>query len=299
MKNIIVFGGSGFLGSYVVDALNETRKYHIIVADLQKGKYIPPNVSFEKCSITQMEQVKALLEKYKPEIVYNFAALAAIDEAYDKPVETMQVNVMGNLNLLEACVQNYVKHFIYASSAYAVNTKGSFYGISKHTSEKLIEEYHKRFGLNFTIIRYGSLYGERADKNNYIYNMLKQAILSQELDLKGDGNEEREYIHAMDAAILSTEILNDEKFLNEHFILTGVEKLKRKDLFLMVSEILNGEIAINQIEKEQQGHYKITPYEFHPYRAKKLVANPYIDMGQGLVECMKSIYDELGRGYEE
>lgn len=59
-----------------------------------------------------------------------------------------------------------MERFIYASSAYALSNEGSFYGISKQSSEKLTEEY---YALKYTVIRYGSLYGERASHNNYIY----------------------------------------------------------------------------------------------------------------------------------
>lgn len=298
MKKVLVFGGSGFLGSYIVDELIK-RNYQLVVADIMKSKYIYESVEFVECNIMDREGIQEIVQKYKPDVVYNYAALAAIDIAAEKPLETIEINILGNLNILNACKENNIKHFVYASSAYAVNTKGSFYGISKHTSEKLIEEYHKKYGLNFTIIRYGSLYGERADQNNYIYNVLKKAILDKTLQLKGDGTEEREYIHALDASRLSVDIIEDEQYKNEHIILTGVEKLRRKDLLEMIKEILNHTVTIEQNDIHYEGHYKITPYEFHPFMAKKLVANPYIDMGQGIVECIKTIHNELGKDYED
>jgi len=298
VKKILIFGGSGFLGSYIVDELLK-RNYEVQVADIQKSNFISDGVMFTKCNILEQNQIKNVIEKFNPDVVYNFAALADIDIAYNNPIKTIELNVLGNLYILDACKEFKVKHFVYASSAYAVNTKGSFYGISKHTSEKLIEEYNKRYDIDFTIIRYGSLYGERADNSNYIYSTLKKAILEKKLYLKGKGIEEREYIHAMDAARLSVDIIENKCYLNEHLILTGVEKFKRKELLEMIKEILNHSVDIENIDKNKEGHYNITPYEFHPYMAKKLVANPYIDMGQGIVECIKSIYNELGKNYEE
>jgi UDP-glucose 4-epimerase len=197
---------------------------------------------------------------------------------------------MGNLNILEACKQNgNIKRFVYASSAYALSTEGSFYGLSKQSSEKLTEEYYKRYGLNYTVIRYGSLYGERASHNNYIYNLLYNAIHNGELSYKGDGEDLREYIHAADAAKLSVDIIEDIQYENEHIILTGIEKLKRIELLTMINEIMGNKLEIRKISDENMGHYKITPYTFHPTTAKKLVANPYIDLGQGLLECIQEI----------
>ena len=80
---------------------------------------------------------------------------------------------------------------------------------------------------------------------------------------------------------------------NEHIILTGIEKLKRIDLLTMINEIMQNKLTIKQVSNHNMGHYKITPYTFHPTVAKKLVANPYIDLGQGLLECIQTISSEL------
>lgn len=286
MKKVIVFGGSGFLGSYVADELSK-RNYEVTVADLKKSIYLKKEQSFVKCDILNLEKVKLLVSGN--DIVYNFAGLADLNKAIKMPLQTVKLNITGNLNVLEACKEAQIKRFVYASSAYAFNTKGSFYGISKHASEKLVEEFFNQYQLKYTIIRYGSLYGERADETNYIFKLLKHAIEFKEIILKGDENEAREYIHAADAAKLSVDIVESDDFVNSHLILTGIERLRRKDLFTMVQEILREPIEIKRVDPNYLGHYKVTPYEYLPISSKKLVANPFIDMGQGLVDCVKAI----------
>ena len=291
MKKVIVFGGSGFLGSYVADELTR-RGYEVTIADMVESKYLKCNQSFVKANVLDINHLKEIIKDQ--EIVYNFVAIANLDDAIHDPVSTMNINVIGNLNLLEACISvGGVERFIYASSAYALSNEGSFYGISKQSSEKLTEEYYHRYGMKYTVIRYGSLYGERASHNNYMYNLLKGAIKSGNLEYKGDGQDLREYIHAADASKLSVDILEDTQYENEHIILTGIEKLKRIELLTMINEILQNKLNINQVSNSNMGHYKITPYTFHPTVAKKLVSNPYIDLGQGLVECIQEIYNEL------
>ncbi|MFA6192498.1 MAG: NAD(P)-dependent oxidoreductase [Sulfurimonas sp.] len=290
MKKVIIFGGSGFLGSYVADELTR-RGYDVTVADIDESKYIQKNQHFVKVDILDIKNIESIIKD--ADIVYNFVAIANLDEAIHDPINAMNINVMGNLNILEACRKNgNIKRFVYASSAYALSSEGSFYGISKQSSEKLTEEYYKRYGLKYTVIRYGSLYGERASHNNYIYNLLSEAIEIGELNYKGDGEDLREYIHAADAAKLSVDILEDTQYENEHIILTGIEKLKRIELLTMINEIMQNKLSINQISDDNMGHYKITPYTFHPTTAKKLVANPYIDLGQGLLECIQAIFKE-------
>jgi len=290
MKKAVVFGGSGFLGSYVADELSK-RGYRVVIADRVKSKYIQPSQEFIEVDILDRLSIEKAVKDAN--FIYNFIAVSNLDDAIHKPIETMNINVIGNMNILEACRDNRtIERFIYASSAYALSEDGSFYGISKRTSEKVIEEYYKRYGLKYTIIRYGSIYGERASHNNYIYNLIRDGIKSGKLEYKGDGEDVREYIHAADSAKLSVDILEDEEFENEHIILTGIEKFKRIELLTMINEILGNRLEIVNTDKNHFGHYKITPYAFHPTVAKKLVANPFMDLGQGLLEVIRTVTEE-------
>ncbi|EAL9771370.1 NAD(P)-dependent oxidoreductase [Campylobacter lari] len=284
-KKVLVFGGGGFIGSYVVEELL-INNYNVLYADLNPCDSIPMQY-FRKCDIMQKKEVEFLCQDV--DIVFNFAGFANLDDAIANPLKTLGLNVIGNMHILEGCKIHKIKRYIYASSAYAMSDKGSFYGISKLTSEKIIEEYYKKFGLKFTIIRYGSVYGEKEYYNNYIYNLVKEAMLNGKISHSGDGEEIREYIHAYDVAKLALQIIENSEFENEHLILTGTERMQRKELFEMINEMLGGKIEILLKASGYHNHYKTTPYSFHPTRSKKLVANPHIDMGQGILECMKNI----------
>ena len=103
----------------------------------------------------------------------------------------------------------------------------------------------------------------------------------------GDGEEIREYIHVKDAARLSIEALN-EKYKNEHLIITGNQQIKLKNLLIMIKEIFRGEIEIEFNQADELYHYEITPYNYKPQVAKKITPDTYYDLGQGL---MDQIYD--------
>lgn len=289
-KEVVVFGGSGFLGCYVVEELLK-RGYLVTAADIRHSDYLPKQAKFVPCDILDRERVNSLITE-NVSYVYNFAGMANLDMAVSMPVETIESNIMGNLNILEACRNKNIERYVYASSAYALSDKGSFYGVSKLASEKLTEEYYRAYGLKFTIIRYGSVYGERAYKNNYLYSVLRYAITEKKILHDRDGQEVREYIHAQDAAVMSADIIEDKKYENEHIILTGMERMRRIELFTMIKEMLNGDVEIVLNDEVRDHHYKITPYSFHPSVSKKLVANPYIDMGQGILDCIKEIHSE-------
>jgi UDP-glucose 4-epimerase len=289
MKKVLVFGGFGFLGHYLVNELLN-RGYEVTVADIHENEKLESNITYIKCDITSKENVENVFKNKQFDVVYNLAGFANLNTAIKYPLETIQLNVIGNMHILEQCVKNSISRFVYASSAYAMSNKGSFYGISKLASEKIVEEYLKKYSLPFTILRYGSVYSEKSYDNNYIYNLVKSAVLEGEINHNGDGNELREYIHAADASKLSVDVIESESFKNLHVILTGNERMKRSDLFNMVKEILNDQVEIKYKNDGYHNHYNFTPYSFEPSVSRKLSANPHIDMGQGLLECVRSVH---------
>jgi UDP-glucose 4-epimerase len=133
---------------------------------------------------------------------------------------------------------------------------------------------------------------------NSIYKLIKQALEEKRITYKGTGDEKREYIHVKDAAQISVKILEPE-FGNQHIILTGNEKMPYMDLLEMIKEMLNNDIEIEIQPSERKAHYKITPYNFSPKLGRKLVSNPHIDMGQGILQCMAEIFEKLNREKHE
>ena len=282
---IIVFGGTGFLGYYVVNQLIEAG-YDAYAADIRESINIPPS-RFIKCDILNSNLVNDVVSD--AEIVFNFAGYANLENAIKNPSDTISLNVMGNINILEGVRNTNISRYLFASSAYAMNNKASFYGISKLASEKIIEEYHKQYGLKYTIIRFGSIYSEQESDNNYLFKVVKDAVESKEIIHPGNGEEIREYIHAEDAARLAINILEDKEYEGQHIILTGPERFKRLEIFQMIKEILGEDLSIKLSQDGYDNHYNYTPYQYQPSISKKLIANPYIDLGQGLLRCIQNV----------
>jgi UDP-glucose 4-epimerase len=286
----VVFGGSGFLGGHVADALCSAG-YDVTVFDIKS----PVTVTSPRSVILGdvLDEEKVLKTVLGSDIVYNFAGIADIGEAGKKPLESVKTNILGNTVILEACRKAAVKRFVFASSLYVYSRTGSFYRSTKHACELLIENYNEVFGLPYTILRYGSLYGPRSDEKNFIHRILKQALTERKITREGDGEEIREYIHVQDAARYSVEILSQE-FANSYVIITGNQQMKVKDLLTMIKEILNNKIVIEFIAPTDNFHYEITPYNFSPRLAKRIVGKTYVDLGQGVLNCIDEIYGDLG-----
>jgi UDP-glucose 4-epimerase len=214
----------------------------------------------------------------------------------------VEQNVLGTVIALEAAHRAGVKRFVYASSIYVYSAGGSFYRCSKQAAELYIEEYQRLYGLDFTILRFGTVYGTRADRHNSVRRYLQQALRTHRIVAEGTGEEIREYVHVKDAARSSVDILGDE-FRNEHVVLTGHQPMRFADLLAMIREIVGDvEVELRPPDHDDarhgaSGHFSITPYSFRPRVARKLVANPYLDMGQGLLDCLEEIYiEEMGDG---
>ncbi|MCC6917231.1 NAD-dependent epimerase/dehydratase [Nitrosomonas sp.] len=291
-QTAVVLGAGGFLGSHVADALSNAG-YQVRLFDRHPSPFRHPDQEMITGDLMDINQVIRAVEGATT--VYNFAAIADIDEANDNPLGTANINVIGNMHALEAARITGVRRFIFASSIYVYSESGSFYRASKQAAERFTETYHERYGLEYTILRYGSLYGRRSDRRNGIYRMLYEAIQNHSVTYHGSGDAIREYIHVEDAARMSVQVLAPE-FANRHLILTGQEKMRIRDVMTMISEMMPWDVALHFDQDKPGHHYQITPYAFQPRIGRKLVLNEHVDLGQGLLDCIQEIHQQINHG---
>jgi len=285
----VVFGGAGFLGSHVADALSKAG-HEVTVFDIYESKYLQNNQKMVAGDILDFDLVADTVSG--ADYAYNFAAIADIGQAAEDPLKTIKYNVLGNANILEACREKKVKRFLFGSTIYVYSQHGSFYRTSKQASELLIENYSKDFGLEYTILRYGSLYGPRANKFNFINNIVNQAILEKKITRDGDGGELRDYIHVEDAADASVQVLSSE-YINSNVMITGDKSMRVRDLLEMIREIFNNEIEIIYNDSNLIHHYDFTPYSFKPRVAKKIQLKNHHDLGQGILDMIYQNFEQL------
>lgn len=285
----IVFGGAGFLGSHVADAL--TRRGHgVTVFDLHPSPYLQPGQKMKVGDIRNRVAVESAVRGHS--IVYNFAGFSDIEASATHPLDTIESNVLGNGVILEACRRWKVRRYVFASTIYVYSQAGSFYRASKRACEDYIECYEKVFGVPFTLLRFGSLYGPRADHRNGIFRLLKAALEKGRIVYPGDGEELRDYIHVQDAAESSVDILA-KTFKNQCVVLSGAQPVRSKDLLILIQEILGRRIPIQfraPPNSPMSLHYKLTPYSFVPREAKKLFSQTATDLGQGLLALISALH---------
>jgi UDP-glucose 4-epimerase len=287
--NVLVTGGSGFVGSHVADILSEAG-HAVTVFDHRESPYIRSDQRMVVGDILDEESVRSAIKRQ--EVLFHFAGMADLDEASSRAAETARQNILGTIHLLEACREAGVRRFMHASTIYVYSERGSFYRCSKQAAELYIEEFQRRYGLDFTILRYGTLYGIRADGRNSVHRLLHEALSSGRIRCKGTGDELREYVNVRDAARLSVQSL-EEQFRNQHVIVTGPYPIRYRELIAMIQEILGGRLHLEFLNGEAPSHYKITPVTFAPKIGYKLTSTIYLDMAQGLLECLHEIHATL------
>jgi UDP-glucose 4-epimerase len=285
MKRVCVIGGAGFLGSHVADALSAAG-HHVRIYDRKASAWLRDG---QEMIIGDLMDVASLEEVVKgSDIVYNFAALADLNQALDKPIETVKINVLGNAHVLEACRHYDVQRFVYASTVYVYSREGGFYRCSKQAAEHYVEEFQRVFGLDYTILRYGSLYGPRADSSNGLYRIVKNALENDVIRYEGSPESLREYIHVEDAARASVTALGED-FRNQSVVLTGQEPMRVQDMLEMLAEILGLSNAVEFVASDQPGHYVRTPYAYQPKLGRKYMSPMHVDLGQGLLELIDNV----------
>jgi UDP-glucose 4-epimerase len=282
---VLVTGGAGFLGSHVADALSSAG-HQVTIFDRRPSPYLRPDQEMITGDLQDVPAVTAAM--HQQEAVYHLAGFADLNRARHEPLATVRENVLGTAQLLEAAREAGLKRFVFASTIYVFSRLGGFYRCSKQSAELYVEEYQRRYGLDFTILRFGTLYGPRADETNSIWRYLRSALARRRIDYPGSGEEVREYIHVRDAGRLCVEVL-EARYANQHIIVTGHQAIRARDLLLTIREIFQGKVEVCFQPSEDDAHYTITPYAFMPQVGHKLVSNFYVDMGQGLLECLQEL----------
>ena len=201
--NVLVTGGSGFIGSHVVDSLVK-KKYKVTIIDTNTPKR--KDVKFIKASILNKKIIKSLLKKNK--LVFHLAAVSDINKVKNIPELTILTNVLGTSSLLEEARKAKVKRFVFASTYYSYGAAGNLYTTSKTASELIIENYNLLFGINYTILRYPTAYGPRNRNVDAISIFVESAIKNKNLIIHGNGKQKRNYLYVEDIGEGSVAALN-------------------------------------------------------------------------------------------
>lgn len=273
--NILVTGGSGFIGSHVVDKLIEAG-HRVRILDIKNPGH-REDVEFYEGDITSREDIKRSLLDI--DIVYHLAAFSDINLVKANPLLTIQSNIMGTAYLLEECHKQGISRFILASSIYVTSRKGHLYTTSKLAAERLCQDYYTLYSLPYTILRYGTAYGPRSRLDNVVSAFVTRALQNQNLLIYGSGEQQRNFIYVEDLAWGNVAALKTAT-KNQTYILTSPNAVSIKELAEMVIRIFGEKIGIEYHparEDDYQGGVASTS------KAKRELGwEPKVDIEEGI-----------------
>ena len=258
---ILVTGGAGFIASQVADAfINEGHKVFIL-DNLSTGfeKNINPKAVFLKADICD-KNIAEFFEKEKFDAVDHHAAQMDVRHSVADPAFDANTNILGTLNLLQNCIKNGVKKFIFSSTGGAVYGEQEYfpadeshpvaplspYGISKLAVEKYLYFYKVQYNFNYTILRYANIFGPRQNpfgEAGVVAIFTSKLLKSEQPVINGTGLQTRDYVFVEDVVKANLLALTD-KDTDIYNIGTGKETTVNE-----IFNTLNGIIGKGQEEK--------------------------------------------------
>jgi UDP-glucose 4-epimerase len=212
----LVTGGAGFIGSTLVDALLEAGHPVAVVDDLSRGRreQVPAGVALHVVDISD-PSLAAVLQHERPEVVFHQAAQIDVRRSISEPLFDTGVNVVGSVNLLQACAGACVRRVVFASSGGAIYgdtdciptpeshaaQPASLYGAAKQCGEVYGNVYARLYGLEFVALRYANVYGPRQDPHGEagVVAIFAERLLRGETPvINGDGRQTRDYVFVDD-----------------------------------------------------------------------------------------------------
>ena len=237
-KNVLITGGSGFIGSYVVDALVKN-KYKVTILDLKQPKR--KDVKFIQGSILDKSIIRSALKNIN--IIFHLAAVSDITKVKEIPLKTIKTNILGTTYLLEGARNANIDRFVFASSIYSYGTAGNLYTTSKTASELIIKNYKLIYGQKFTILRYATAYGPRNREVDAVSIFVRRALKNLDLIIHGNGQQKRNYVCAEDLGYGSLFAL-EKKATNKIITLVSKRDTKIIDLARMIIKITKSKSKI-------------------------------------------------------
>lgn len=215
---ILVTGGAGFIGSWVVDTLINKDFNVVVIDNLSSGsnENLNKKAKFYEIDIRD-KKIDEIFQNEKIDYVFHLAAQINLRESIKNPVEDANINILGALNILNNCVKHKIKKFIFSSTGGAIygddckiptseteeEKPMSPYGVAKLAIEKYLEFYKKVYGLDYVSLRYSNVYGPRQNSKGeagVVAIFIDKLLLGEQPIINGSGEQTRDYVYVKDVA---------------------------------------------------------------------------------------------------
>ena len=281
-ESILITGGAGFIGSHLVERLLKSEQVTTIL-DNFNDFYNPAikrdnirrfldnsNFNLIEGDIRDMDLIDNAFREYSFDEVIHIAAMAGVRPSINNPVLYQEVNLIGTMNLLEACRKHNVRRFIFASSSsvYGNNEKVPFsesdpvdnpispYAMTKKAGELMVYTYHNLYNINAVCLRFFTVYGPRQRPEMAIHLFTDKIFRGEEINMFGNGKSRRDYTY-IDDIISGIEKCRENDFGYEIFNLGRSDTVKLDELIGKIEKSLGKKAKVVAMP-EQPGDVRQT-----------------------------------------
>jgi UDP-glucose 4-epimerase len=295
---ILVTGGAGFIGSHVVDAYIAAGHEVAVLDNFSTGQVdnINPAAAVHRVDLRDQPQVEKAVATFRPELVNHHAAQSEVPKSVADPAYDAQINIVGALNLLKACVDHHVRKVIFSSTGGALYGEPdvvpaaedhplrplSPYGTSKLAFEQYLGTFRRTFGLDYTVLRYANIYGPRqdfhAEEGRVIAIFASRMLAGKPVTIDGTGEQARDMLYVGDVATANLAAIEKGSAGTFH-ISTGIA-ITINDLFRKLALLTGYRLAANFGPSRKGDVYRIA---LDNQRARaELDWEPRVNLEEGL-----------------
>ena len=261
MLKVLIIGSEGFVGYNLIDGLSD--KFQVLTSDIIK-KDISDN--YTQCDITNYDQVINTVKNV--DVVINLATHSLLS-SLESETENAQVNIIGLLNILQACRKNNIKKIIFTSASSLIGEPQSFkvsenhtttpktaYGITKLASEHYLRLFQELYGINFIVFRFFNIYGSY-QKNGLVPSLYQKITSNQPVTIFGDGKQLRDFVYITDVLPFFEKAISNDSVNNSIYnIGTGIGTTISEVITLMSDTLgIEPKVERKPIRKGEIGNF--------------------------------------------
>ena len=305
MRNILVTGGAGNVGSALVERLLEETDVIVTVVDnLTTGSRskLPGNnnkFQFIKADANDRTEMAEIMLANHFDYVFHYAALVGVQRTQDNPVKVLD-DIQGIRNMLSLSKNLGVKRFFFSSSSEVygepvvipqnedttpLNSRVP-YAVVKNVGESFCRSYQQEFDLDFTIFRFFNTYGPNQTTDFVMAKFIAFALKNEDITLFGDGSQTRTFCHVQDNVDTCVKALNEDKIVNDVINVGGEVIITIKELAELIIKITNSKSKLIHLPPLKDGD--MTRRQPDNSKMKKLLNRELITLEEGIKKLLGS-----------
>ena len=259
IRQILITGGAGFIGSSLAERLSEKAEYRITLVDnlltgtllhVPEGKH--NNIQFIKCDVNSFKDISEVFYSTRFDWVFHYAAVVGVQRTLDNPVMVLD-DLTGIANILNLSKNSGVERVFYSSSSEVYGASVELpqneyttplnsrlpYGIVKNVGEAFLKSYRKEFGLPYTIYRFFNTYGPKQSRDFVVSKFMSCALKNEPIIIYGDGSQSRTFCYVDDNVDACIRIAEDGMYMDDIVNIGSDKEISILQLAQLVKAVCN------------------------------------------------------------